>query len=200
MKQLIRHILKEQSEGLSKLELFVFNKLRFKKENPYIDPFGTYKFIESLGFNYEETKNLFTLYVNNFKEKSNYESLVNVDRSDKINDYYFSILFDNLFDPEEVNWTHPYGDSDDNYDHEDSNRIEFYLGDYEFGDNTIFRWYDKDYWDEDNKHNKSFSPMIELEDLELQNDLMGIFGESWMKPFMEWIKDNFNVEVKHVAI
>ena len=200
MKQLIRHILKEQSEGLSKLELFVFNKLRFKKENPYIDPFGTYKFIESLGFNYEETKNLFTLYVNNFKEKSKYESLVDVDRSDKINDEFFEILFDFIFDPEEVNWTHPFGDKDDNYTHEDSNRIEFYLGDYEFGDNTIFRWYGKDYWDEDNKHNKSFSPMIELEDLELQNDLMGIFGESWMKPFMEWIKDNFNVEVKHVAI
>jgi len=197
MKHLIKQILKEQTEGLSKLELFVFNKLRSKKENPYIDPFSNHNFIESLGFNNEEIKNLFTLYTNNFKEKSNYENLVSVDRSDKINDEFFDILFDFIFDPEEVNWTHPYGDGDDNYDHEDSNRIEFYLGDYG-DDNTIFRWYGKDYWDED--YNKSLSPMIKLENLDLQNNLIGVFGESWMKPFIKWIKDNFNVKVKHIAI
>lgn len=200
MKQLIRHILKEQSEGLSKLELFVFNKLRSKKENPYIDPLGTYKYIELLGFDEEETKQLFVLFANNFKDKGDYQNLKNIDRSDKLNDEYFPILFDNLFDVGDISWTHPMGDSDDNYDHEDSNRIEFYTGDYEFGDNTIFRWYGKEYWDEDNKHNRDFSPMIELEDLELQNNLMEMFGESWMKPFIEWIEDNFNIEVKNIAI
>lgn len=200
MKQLIRHILKEQSEGLSKLELSVFKILKSKKENPYIEPLSTYKLIESLGFDEQETKQLFVLYTNNFKDNVDYETLKNIDRSNSLNDQFFPIMFDNMFDIDDINWTHPFGGRDDNYEHEDSDRIEFYTGDYEFGDNTIFRWYGKDYWDEDNKHNRDFSPMIELEDLDLQNNLMGIFGESWMKPFMEWIKDNFDIEVKHVAI
>lgn len=200
MKQLIKHILKEQSEGLSKLELFVFNKLRSKKENPYIDPLETWKFIESLGFNQEETKELFILYTNNFKDNVDYETLKNIDRTNKVNDEFFDIFFDNIFDTPLISWTHPYEYFEDGTEGEDPNRIEFYTGDYEFGDNTIFRWYGKDYWDDENKHNRDFSPMVELEDLELQNNLMEMFGESWMKPFMEWIKDNFNIEVKHIAI
>ena len=200
MKHLIKKIIKEQSEGLSKIELAVFNRLKSRKEEPYVDPISTYKSIKSLGFDENESRELLKLYINNYQNNVDYSTLKNINRSNELDDIYFSIFFDNLFDPDEVNYTHPMGDSDDNYDHEDYNRIEFYTGDYEFGDNTIFRWYGKDYWDRDNKHDIDFSPMVILEDIDLKNNLMEIFGESWTQPFMEWITNNFGVEVKHIDI
>lgn len=191
----VKKILKEQSEGLSKIELSVFNYLKKKKENPYIEPIKTYKSIQTLGFDEDETSELLRLYINNYQDNVDYGTLKNIDRSNEINDTYFLIFFNNLYNPEDVNWTHP----PDEYDDEDPNRMEFYLGDYEYGDNTIFRWYAKDYWDEDNK-NQSLSPLVHLEDLELQESLMETFGESWMKPFAKWVTNNFGVEVKRVLV
>lgn len=200
MKQLIRHMLKEQTEGLSKLELFVFNKLRSKKENPYLYPLDTWKFIQSLGFNEEETKELFILYTNNFMDSGEYETLKDVDRSNKLDEDFFYIMFENIFDPDDVSWTHPYEyNEEDGSEGENPNAMLFYLGDYD-DMNTIFRWYGKDYWSIKHHHNRDFSPIIELEDLELQNNLMEMFGESWMKPFMEWLNNNFGLKVKHIAI
>lgn len=199
MKQLIKQILKENYGGLSKLELTIFNNLTSKKENPYIDPFSVYNFLELLGLTEIESKELLTLYINNFRDNGDYENLKNIDRSNKLNDEFFPILFDNMFDTDDINWTHPYESFEDGTEGEDGNRMEFYSGNY--GDDyPLFRWYGKDYWDKDDKHNRDLSPMIELEDLNLQNNLMKVFGESWKDPFMDWFKNNFNVEVKHISI
>ena len=195
MKNIIKKILKEQYEGLSKIELGVFNYLKKKKENPYIEPIKIYKSIQTLGFDKNESSELLRLYINNYQDNVDYSTLKNIDRSNEINETYFLIFFNNLYNPGDVSWIHP----PDDYDNEDPNRMEFYLGDYEYGDNTIFRWYAKDYWDEGTE-NQSLSPLVHLEDLDLQESLMEIFGESWMKPFTKWVTNNFGVEVKRVLV
>jgi hypothetical protein len=48
--------------------------------------------------------------------------------------------FDELFDIENLNWTHPYDILDDETgeEGEDENRIEFYIGDYNEDDTGCF--------------------------------------------------------------
>ena len=107
---------------------------------------------------------------------------------------------DVIFDVPNIHWTNPYGTGDDDYDHEDSTRLEFYYGDYGDGD-TVFLWYDKDYWGQDsNSYNgyKSKSPIVDIEE-PFRSNLNGLFGNMWYKPFKVWFKFNFDVTVKSVS-
>jgi len=107
---------------------------------------------------------------------------------------------DVMFDVPNIHWTHPYGDGDNNYDHEDSERIEFYLGDYGDGD-TVFYWYDKGYWgaNPDNYIGyTSKSPIVDIEE-PYRSNLNGLFGDKWYKPFKDWFEFNFDVYVKSVS-
>jgi hypothetical protein len=107
---------------------------------------------------------------------------------------------DIMFDVENINWTHPYGTGDDDYDHEDSERIEYYFGDYGDGD-TIFYWYDKGYWGQ-NPDNyigyTSKSPIVDIEE-PYHSNLNALFGDKWYKPFKVWFEFNFEVPVKSVS-
>jgi hypothetical protein len=218
MKKFVKHILKEtiderdliikgvkniyenkEVKGLSKSELFIFNKLYSKKENPYTFPFEVYNFIKSLGYDDNESKELFTLYTNNYISSGEFDKLKNVDRSEKLHDEYFDLLFDDMFDPDELHWQNPYDYDDEGDEYEDMDRLEVYVGDYEDGENTIFRWYAPNYFSP-NTENRNLAPFIELENLDLQNSLMETFGEDWIEPFKKWIKNNVGVKVKNILI
>ena len=105
-----------------------------------------------------------------------------------------------MFDVDNIHWTYPYEyDDDTGEEFEDTNRIEFYIGDYG-DDETVFRWYSKDYWggNPDNYIGyTSKSPIVDIEEPYLSN-LNGLFGNKWYKPFKDWFKFNFDVYVKSV--
>ena len=106
---------------------------------------------------------------------------------------------DMMFNVPDINWTHPYGDFEHNYEHEDTTRIVFYFDDYS-DDDIIFRWYDAEYWDENPDNYIKFtskSPIVQIDE-PYHSNLNNLFGNLWYKPFKEWFKDNFELSVKSV--
>ena len=102
-----------------------------------------------------------------------------------------------LFPVDEINHICPYDyDEETDEEGEDENRVEFYIGDYDEGDNTIFRWYDCDYFFEDSEPRKR-CPLIVVED-QYKRELDGFFNDLWHEPFKKWIMENFDLPVKTV--
>ena len=112
-----------------------------------------------------------------------------------------------MFDVNNIGWTYGFDDMGNEVDY----AVEFYNNDYD-EDETVFRWYDKEYWDEQIdelspsqeydrnllKRYKNESPILELEHSNTSNALNGYFGDAWKEPFKEWFKENFNFEVKTI--
>jgi len=101
-----------------------------------------------------------------------------------------------MFDVDNINWTHPLEYNDDTEEEwEDNNRIEFYIGDYS-DEETCFRWYDCDYFDP-NGYARDICPTVSLE-YEYENILNGYFGDRWHEPFKKWFKYHFELPVKTI--
>lgn len=104
---------------------------------------------------------------------------------------------DEIFPWEEINWHHPYDyDDETGEEGDDENRIEFYLGDFDEGDSTCFRWYSCDYFNKDS-HAQEICPTVTVEspfDLKLN----GYFGDKWEEPFKKWFIEKFNLPCKTV--
>ncbi|NBO23426.1 hypothetical protein EBU94_08845 [bacterium] len=104
---------------------------------------------------------------------------------------------DELFDIQNLNWTHPYEYNDETGEEgEDENRIEFYIGDYEGEEEGCFRWYDCDYFNEGSPA-QDICPTINIEN-EYVNVLNGYFGDLWQETFKKWIDLHFDLPVKTV--
>ena len=119
---------------------------------------------------------------------------------------------DSVFDVNNIGWTYGSDDMGNDVDY----AAEFYEGDYEegWGENTLFRWYDKDYWLDDEsglpatggyeydrnllKNNIEDSPILEFEDTHSSKQLDSIFGDRWKEPFKRWFEDNFLFPVKTI--
>jgi hypothetical protein len=119
---------------------------------------------------------------------------------------------DSVLDVKNVGWTYGSDDMGNEVDY----AAEFYEGDYEegWGENTLFRWYDKDYWFDDElglpatggyeydrnllKKNIEDSPILEFEDTHLSRQLDSIFNDRWEEPFKRWFEDNFHFPVKTI--
>jgi hypothetical protein len=122
---------------------------------------------------------------------------------DKVYDLILKYI-NSMFDVDNIGWTPGIDDWGNEVDY----AVEFYTDDYEDGgDNTLFRWYGEDYWrseegsgwgEEQNKENISESPILEFEDTDKLDQLNGLFGHRWHKPFIDWFWDNFNIPVKTI--
>lgn len=120
----------------------------------------------------------------------------------KLNQAVIDFLND-TYDTNNIGWTYGIDDWGNEVDY----AIEFYEGDYEEGDNTVFRWYGEDYWtseegelwtDEYIKEMKNKSPQLEIYDNTVYRTLNGYFGDKWKQPFIDWFWDKFNVPVKTI--
>lgn len=105
-----------------------------------------------------------------------------------------------IFPVHNINWMHPWGynenDEEDDGEGEDVNRIQFYIGDYEEGENDCFKWYSCDYFNP-NSHAQDICPTVVIES-PFDNQLNGYFGDTWHEPFKKWFKSNFELPVKTV--
>jgi len=103
---------------------------------------------------------------------------------------------DELFDIENLNWTHPYYYHDETGEEgEYEDRIEFYIGDYSDLD-TCFKWYDCDYFIE-GSYGRKICPMVSIEP-EYIRVLNGYFGNLWHEPFKRWFSLHFDLPVKAI--
>jgi hypothetical protein len=99
----------------------------------------------------------------------------------------------NTLDVENINWTH----LTDKWGN-DEHAIEFYLGDYMDNDETLFRLYGEEYWNENSDYRKPLSPMLYIESQELLNSLEGYFNDNWKEGFKEWFVETFKLPVNTV--
>ena len=104
---------------------------------------------------------------------------------------------DELFQVDNINSINPYEyDDETGEEYDDDSRVEFYIGDYEDGDNDIFKWYDCEYFDEGSEP-KKHCPLVVVEH-PYDDTLIGYFGDKWEEPFKRWFYDNFDLPVKTV--
>jgi hypothetical protein len=102
-----------------------------------------------------------------------------------------------IFTNDEINQMSPYVyDEETGIEGDDETRIEFYIGDYDDGDNNIFRWYDCEYFNK-GAEIRQRCPIIHLED-KYSTTLNGFFGDMWVEPFKKWFTINYNLPVKTV--
>jgi len=110
--------------------------------------------------------------------------------------------FDEIFPVDDINWMHPWGynsdGEEDDAEGEDENRIQFYIGDYEDGENDCFKWYGCNYFDEDS-YARDFCPTVVM-DHPFDRQLNGYFGNAWQEPFRQWFIKNFNLPCKTVEL
>lgn len=109
------------------------------------------------------------------------------------------------YDVDNINWTNYV---DDNGNETDS-AVLFYYGDFN-DDETVFRWYNKDYWEEDIKYyeddkNINYinslidkSPILMFESENDYNSFEGLFSHLWKPVFINWFEENFGLPVKTI--
>jgi hypothetical protein len=102
-----------------------------------------------------------------------------------------------MFDVSNVNYTNPIEyNHDTREEYEDETRVEFYLGDYEDGETTIFKWYDCGYFNPGSSA-QDICPTVVIEH-PYDDRLIAYFGDKWEEPFKKWFTENFDLPVKTV--
>jgi len=80
--------------------------------------------------------------------------------------------------------------------------FEFYNEDLYSGDNTVFRLYEKCWWNKDETPQAlemwEKSPILIFDYQQEYNVLEGYFGEYWKEPFKKWFTENFGIEIKTI--
>jgi hypothetical protein len=114
----------------------------------------------------------------------------------KLEESIFNYI-DELFDVDNIHWTHPIIDDDETGEMwDDNNRIIFYFGDYMGMDYGCFYWYACDYFNP-NSPASEICPTVTF-NIEYENQLNGYFGNMWHKPFKKWFTQNFDLPIKTI--
>ena len=114
----------------------------------------------------------------------------------QLDTYVFKTL-DEMFPEDEVHYVAPYEyDDETGAEYEDDSRVLFYLGDYEDGDNDIFKWYDCGYFNPGSSA-QDICPTVVIEH-PYDDRLIAYFGDKWEEPFKKWFTKNFDLPVKTV--
>lgn len=101
-----------------------------------------------------------------------------------------------LFQVNDIHYHFPIDHNEEDEEYEDENRVNYFIGDYEDGDNDIFKWYSCDYFNE-GSHARTICPTVDLE-TKYSSILNGYFGDRWIEPFKSWFEKNFGDPVKTV--
>ena len=118
---------------------------------------------------------------------------------DKVRDIILNYI-ENKYPIDDINYTEG---MDDDGNPDDSSYV-FYYGDYDDGEENIFRWYGRNYFlnDRDNPTTRiriSSSPILYFEDSREIDNLNNLFGNKWEPVFIEWFYRNFSLRVKTVV-
>lgn len=107
-----------------------------------------------------------------------------------------------IYDINNFHWTPGIDDWGNEVDY----AMSFYQGDYD-EDDTVFMWYDVDYWKSDEMEHQNEenlkewieqSPILSFNDTDTFNTLNGYFGDKWHQPFKDWFKEHFDLPIKTI--
>jgi hypothetical protein len=106
-------------------------------------------------------------------------------------------------DLDNLNWSSPYDyDPQSGEEGEVEGLIEFYYGDYdsEYGD-FVFDYFSPEYYnDNSSEFLKEKSPILEIRDRGLHENLLSVFGDDlWRVPLKLWFEDTFNLPVNTIT-
>jgi hypothetical protein len=110
-----------------------------------------------------------------------------------------SILYyiNEIFDVNDINWTHPLEyDDETGEEWDDTNRMIFYIGDYNGEEEGCFYWYACEYFNP-NSPASEICPTVSVEN-DYKKQLDGYFGDLWHETFKKWFKEHFELTVKTV--
>jgi hypothetical protein len=115
----------------------------------------------------------------------------------KLNNLILNYIED-MFPVNEINYT----EFEDENGNPDDSAYSFYIGDYDDGEETIFRWYGKEYWRGDDteilRHRIERSPVLFFEDSNNIDKLNAMFGDKWEPVFKQWFDEHFGLEINKV--
>lgn len=105
-----------------------------------------------------------------------------------------------VFDSEDLNIINPYDfDDETGEEMEDENHIIFYIGDDYDADDSVFEWYDCEYFYEDSPQRQNQTCPVVMVKHPYDDDLSDTFGEdSWQEAFKQWMMEKYNLPVTTV--
>jgi hypothetical protein len=105
-----------------------------------------------------------------------------------------------VFDSEDLNIINPYDFDDETGEEiEDENHIIFYIGDDYDADDSVFEWYDCEYFYEDSPQRQNQSCPVVIVKHPYDDDLSDTFGEdSWQESFKQWMMEKYDLPVTTV--
>lgn len=106
-------------------------------------------------------------------------------------------LFSQEIDIDKLEFYHPVDETEDGEEYEDINRSVFYVGDPEYFEDEVFRYYECDYFNKDAVEVRKKCPILSLS-RKKKETFDGFFGVHWVEPFKEWVNDNINLLPKTI--
>jgi len=105
-----------------------------------------------------------------------------------------------VFDSEDLNIINPYDFDDETGEEiEDENHIIFYIGDDYDADDSVFEWYDCEYFYEDSPQRQNQTCPVVIVKHPYDDDLSDTFGEdSWQEAFKQWMMEKYDLPVTTV--
>ena len=105
-----------------------------------------------------------------------------------------------MFDSEDLNYVSPYDfDDETGEEMEDENHIIFYIGDDYDADDSVFEWYDCEYFYEDSPQRQNQTCPVVIVKHPYDDDLSDTFGEdSWQEAFKQWMMEKYDLPVTTV--
>ena len=105
-----------------------------------------------------------------------------------------------MFDSEDLNYVSPYDFDDETGEEiEDENHIIFYIGDDYDADDSVFEWYDCEYFYEDSPQRQNQTCPVVMVNHPYDDDLSDTFGEdSWQESFKQWMMEKYDLPVTTV--
>ena len=105
-----------------------------------------------------------------------------------------------VFDSEDLNIINPYDfDDETGEEMEDENHIIFYIGDDYDADDSVFEWYDCEYFYEDSPQRQNQTCPVVMVKHPYDDDLSDTFGDdSWQEAFKQWMMEKYNLPVTTV--
>ena len=105
-----------------------------------------------------------------------------------------------VFDSEDLNIINPYDfDDETGEEMEDENHIIFYIGDDYDADDSVFEWYDCEYFYEDSPQRQNQTCPVVIVKHPYDDDLSDTFGEdSWQEAFKQWMMEKYDLPVTTV--
>jgi hypothetical protein len=105
-----------------------------------------------------------------------------------------------MFDSEDLNFVSPYDFDDETGEEiENENHIIFYIGDDYDADDSVFEWYDCEYFYEDSPQRQHQTCPIVVVNHPYNDDLSDTFGEdSWQEAFKQWMMEKYDLPVTTV--